>query len=91
MHTQIVLADPRSSLLVTQPDTIGDPLESQGPFARKFCGYLCRRCLKTELYWRVMPTASIGWTLTTFLLRMDVVTLLCGCFGVMAGFCLGIL
>ena len=26
MHTQNVLADPRSSLLVTQPDTIGDPL-----------------------------------------------------------------
>ncbi len=26
MHTQNVQADPRSSLLVTQPDTIGDPL-----------------------------------------------------------------
>jgi heme iron utilization protein len=26
MHTQNVRADPRSSLLVTQPDTIGDPL-----------------------------------------------------------------
>ena len=26
MHTQNVLADPRSSLLVTEPDTIGDPL-----------------------------------------------------------------
>ena len=28
MHTQNVQADPRSSLLVTQPDTIGDPLGS---------------------------------------------------------------
>jgi len=26
MHTQNVQADPRSSLLVTQPDIIGDPL-----------------------------------------------------------------
>src|ERR1700733_4751851 len=26
MHTQSVQADPRSSLLVTKPDTIGDPL-----------------------------------------------------------------
>src|SRR5271169_650352 len=26
MHTQNVQEDPRSSLLVTQPDTIGDPL-----------------------------------------------------------------
>ena len=26
MHTQNVQADPRSSLLVTQPDTVGDPL-----------------------------------------------------------------
>lgn len=28
MHTQNLLADPRSSLLVTQPDTVGDPLGS---------------------------------------------------------------
>ena len=68
MHTQNMQADPRSSLLVTQPDAIGDPLgasrvtlignvlpvpEPEGP-------------KHGHSIWRVMPTANTGWTLTTF-------------------------
>jgi putative heme iron utilization protein len=87
MHTQNVQADPRSSLLVTQPDTIGDPLgasritllgnilpvpESELPEARKL--YLARYA--NSKYWVDFDDFSFY--------RMDVVDVYyVGGFGVM--------
>ena len=40
MHTQNLQADPRSSLLVTQPEAGGDPLGAvQGHIVRKYSAY----------------------------------------------------
>ncbi len=67
MHTQNLLADPRSSLLVTQPDAGGDPLGA----SRSHCWEMCYRSQKRtwlkheDCIWRVMPTASSGSTIRT--------------------------
>ena len=64
MHTQNVQGDPRSSLLVTQPDTIGDPLgASRVNVARKYSAGACKaggRWKHGNSTWLVMLTANTG-------------------------------
>jgi hypothetical protein len=51
MHTQNVQADPRSSLLVTQPDTIGNPLGA----SRVTGSWRCARPARPGICWNRLP------------------------------------
>jgi hypothetical protein len=68
MHTHNLLADPRSSLLVTQPDAVGDPLgASRVTLIGNVLPVPEGKWLKRgNSIWRVMPTANTGWTLAIF-------------------------
>ena len=68
MHTQNLQADPRASLLVTQPDASGDPLgASRVTLLGNVLPVPDQRWRKHGHFtWRVTQTANTGWTSKTF-------------------------